>query len=213
MGIKVLLVDDEQLIREGLKIILDTYEDLEIVGQATNGYEAFKWCHEHKVDLVLMDIRMPQCDGVKATKLIKESYPHIKVLILTTFADVDYITDALKYGALGYLLKDSDYDLIYQSIKAAYCGNVVIHPQVATKILTQSTVKVNLEEISQKFCLTEQEIKMIAEVAEGKSNKELAELFFLSEGTVKNQISQILGKLNLKNRTQLTIFAYNQGIK
>jgi len=213
MAIKVLLVDDERLIREGLKIILDTYHDLEIVGQAENGFEAYKCCKDYEVDLVLMDIRMPECDGVKATKMIKEGFPEIKVLILTTFDDVDYITDALRYGALGYLLKDSDYELIYQSIKAAYQGNVVIHPQVASKILTHTITKVDLTGVGKKFGLTEQELKMISQVAEGKSNKEIAQGFYLTEGTVKNQMSQILAKLNLKNRTQLTIFAYEQGIK
>lgn len=212
MAMKVLLVDDERLICEGLKIILDTYEDIEIVGQGANGYEAFQLCKEKDIDIVLMDIRMPKCDGVQATKLIKESFPHIKVLILTTFNDAEYIKDALRYGALGYLLKDSDYDLIYQSIKAAYQGNVVIHPNVANTILSNTFVKVDTKEIAEKFALTEQEIKIMMEVADGKSNKEISEKMYLTEGTIKNHISAILSKLQLKNRTQLTAFAYKQGL-
>jgi len=214
MSIKVLLVDDEKLIRDGLKIILDSYDDIEIVGSACNGMEAYLICGKSFVDIILMDIRMPDFDGVQGTKLIKKEYPSIKIIILTTFSDMEYIQDALHYGASGYLLKDSDYDLIYQSIKTAHVGNVVIHPNVAGKLLNHETIeKHSSKEIQKQYDLSNQDIKIIQAVAEGKSNKEIAEVFYLSEGTIKNSITQILGKLELKNRTQLTIFAYQEKLK
>lgn len=213
MTIKVLLADDEKLIREGLKIILDTYEDIEICGVAGDGLEAFHFCKDSPVDIVLMDIRMPKCDGVKSTKMIKEFYPSIKILILTTFNDIEYIQDAMRYGASGYLLKDSDYDLIYQSIKAAHQGNVVIHPNVADKIINNTMVKTETKKIMETFDLNEREIKIIREIADGKSNREIGVLLCLTEGTIKNHISTILSKLDVKNRTQLSSFAYQEGLK
>jgi DNA-binding NarL/FixJ family response regulator len=122
---KVILVDDEKLVADGLKIILETYEDIEVIATASNGQEALNRCRNHKPDVVLMDIRMPECDGVIGTKLVKKEFKDIKILILTTFNDVQYIHEALKYGASGYILKDSDYDLIYEGIKASLKGNVV----------------------------------------------------------------------------------------
>lgn len=120
--IKVLIVDDEKLIREGLKIILSTHEDIDVVGMCSNGQEALEFIRKNRVDIILMDIRMPICDGVLGTRIIKEEFEDIKVLILTTFDDREYIHEALKYGASGYLLKDSSYDLIYEGIKVAVKG-------------------------------------------------------------------------------------------
>lgn len=117
--IRIAIVDDEKLIREGLKIILSSYEDIDVIDMGENGLDALKICKSHEIDLVLMDIRMPLCDGVEGTRLIKNEFPNTKVLILTTFRDIEYIQEALKNGASGYLLKDSSYDLIYEGIKAA----------------------------------------------------------------------------------------------
>ena len=133
--IKLLIVDDEKLIREGIKIMMSTFADIEVVALAKNGYEALEICKSSPVDIVLMDIRMKTCDGVMGTRLIKEQFSKIKVLILTTFKDKEYIQDALKYGAFGYLLKDSSYDVIYEGIKSAYMGNMVVHPEVAKEML------------------------------------------------------------------------------
>jgi DNA-binding NarL/FixJ family response regulator len=211
--IKVLLVDDEKLIREGLKIILSTYGDLEVVGLCENGEEAFKLCDEIEIDVILMDIRMPKCDGVLGTKLIKEKYNNIKILILTTFNDVEYIQEALKYGASGYLLKDSSYDILHQGINSAHIGNVVVHPEVANKIISNVTKEACSEtEIMTKHGLTLKEVKIIKEIAAGLSNKEIGEALFLSEGTIKNNISVILSKLELKDRTQIVIFAFKSGL-
>jgi DNA-binding NarL/FixJ family response regulator len=213
--IKVMLVDDEKLIRDGLKIILETYDDIEITAVASNGEEALNACREKEPDIILMDIRMPKCDGVLGTKLIKKEFHKVRILILTTFNDVEYIHEALKYGASGYLLKDSDYDLIYEGIKACLKGNVVIHPEVVLKIISENTKYNNnnsLEEIKTKFNLSGKEISIIKEIANGLSNKEIGENLFLTEGTIKNNISNILSKLSLRDRTQLTIFAFKNNI-
>ena len=207
--IKLLIVDDEKLIREGLKIMLSTFEDIEIVGTAENGYKALEVCKSNDVDIVLMDIRMKECDGVMGTRLIKEQFTKVKVIILTTFKDKDYIEQALKYGAFGYMLKDSSHDVIYEGIKSAYKGNVVVHPDVATAMIGNSK---NIKKDIDKYQLTEKEIKIIGSIAKGLTNKEISEEVFLSEGTVKNNITNILSKLELRDRTQIAIFAFKNGI-
>lgn len=206
--IKIAIIDDEKLIREGLKIILSTYDDIDVVAMGENGYEALEICKSNDVDLILMDIRMPLCDGVKGTKLIKDELPDTKVLILTTFKDIEYIQEALKNGASGYLLKDSSYDLIYEGIKAALIGNIVIHPDVANNILNYSPIQITPKEVCKEFNLSEKECYIIEYIAEGLSNKEIGEKLFLSEGTIKNNVSTILSKLELRDRTQIVVFAF-----
>lgn len=213
--IKVLLVDDEKMITSGLMIILQTYEDIQVVGTASNGEEALHACIREKPHVVLMDIRMPKCDGVLGTKLIKEKFDDVRILILTTFNDVEYIHEALKFGASGYILKDSDYDSIYEGIKACVKGNVVVNPEVATKIINENVkynAKSSMEKVKREFELSDKEISIIREVANGLSNKEIGDKLFLSEGTIKNNISMILSKLALRDRTQLTIFAFKNNI-
>lgn len=206
--IRIAIIDDEKLIREALKIILSTYDDIDVVAMGQNGYEALEICKSNDVDLVLMDIRMPLCDGVKGTKLIKDELPDTKVLILTTFKDIEYIQEALKNGASGYLLKDSSYDLIYEGIKAALMGNIVIHPDVANNILNYSPIQITPKEVCKQFNLSEKECDIIEYIAEGLSNKEIGEKLFLSEGTIKNNVSTILSKLEIRDRTQIVVFAF-----
>lgn len=211
----VMLVDDEKLVRTGMEMILNTYEDINVISTAANGEEALMECRKNEPDVILMDVRMPKCDGVLGTKLIKNEFENVKILILTTFNDVEYIHEALNYGASGYLLKDSDYDLIYEAIKGCIKGNVVINQQVASKILNENinyNKKSNIEEIKNNNDLNDKEINIIREVANGLSNKEISEKLFLSEGTIKNNISNILNKLSLRDRTQLTIFAFKNNI-
>lgn len=210
--IKIAIIDDEKLIREGLKIILSTYDDIDVVAMGENGHEALELCKSMEINLVLMDIRMPICDGVKGTKLIKNDFPDIKVLILTTFKDIEYIQEALKNGASGYLLKDSSYDLIYEGIKAAVTGNIVIHPDVATNILNFTPIEIDLKEICHRYDLTHKECDIIKYIADGLSNKEIGENLYLSEGTIKNNVSTILSKLGLRDRTQIVVFAFKNNL-
>lgn len=209
--IKILIVDDEKLIREGLKIMLSTFEDIEVVDTAENGYKALEICRTEDIDVVLMDIRMKDCDGVMGTRLIKEQFTKIKVIILTTFNDKEYIQDALGYGAFGYMLKDSSHQVIYEGIKAAYMGNMVVHPEVANKILTKSSYENKSKELG-KYNFSEKEIEIIKYIAKGLSNKEISEELYLSEGTIKNNITNILSKVSLRDRTQIAIFAFKNGM-
>ncbi len=206
--IKIAIIDDEKLIREGLKIILSTYDDIDVVAMGENGYEALELCKSDKIHLVLMDIRMPDCDGVEGTRIIKEEFPNTKVLILTTFKDIEYIQEALKNGASGYLLKDSSYALIYEGIKAAISGNIVIHPDVANNILNYSPIEKSENEICMEYDLNEKECQIIKYISNGLSNKEIGKRLFLSEGTIKNNVSTILSKLDLRDRTQIVAFAF-----
>lgn len=212
--IKIIIADDEKLIREGLEIILSSYNDIEVVGLCENGKEAYEFCISNEVNIVLMDIRMDECDGVLGTKLIKELNNEIKVLILTTFKDSEYIKDALKYGASGYLLKDSSYDLIHGGIKAAYEGNIVVHPDVASKLIVkeQDDNEEDTEKVKDSNRLTDRDVDIIKAIANGLSNKEIGEKLFLTEGTVKNNITNILSKLSLRDRTQIAIFAFKNNI-
>ena len=213
--IKVMLVDDEQLIRSGLKIMLETYPDIEVIHQAGNGREAFECCQIEVPDVVLMDIRMPDSTGIEGTKLIKEAYPEVKIVMVTTFQDTEYIVEAMQYGASGYLLKDSSYEAIYDGIKVALSGKVVMDATVSEKLVMQPKVpasSIEKTDIS-SFGLTDREIELIRLVSQGLNNKEISEALFLSEGTVKNNISTILSKLALRDRTQLVIFAYDHHIR
>lgn len=206
---KVLIVDDEQLIRSGLAILLGSYSDLEVVGQASNGLEAFQFVKETypEVDIVLMDIRMPEVNGIEGTRMILQEYPQIKILILTTFQDTEYIEEAMKLGASGYLLKDSSHQEIYEGLKLARSNKVVLDQQVSNHFLTASQEKQCAIDLSH-FDLNDKEIEIIKLIAKGLNNKEIAQTMFLSEGTVKNNVSYILNKLELRDRTQLAIFVF-----
>ena len=213
--IKVMLVDDEQLIRSGLKIMLETYPDIEVIHQAGNGREAFECCQIEVPDVVLMDIRMPVSTGIEGTKLIKEAYPDVKIVMVTTFQDTEYIVEAMQYGASGYLLKDSSYEAIYDGIKVALSGKVVMDATVSEKLVMQPKAQPTTDQQTDisSLGLTEREIELIRLVSQGLNNKEISEALFLSEGTVKNNISTILSKLALRDRTQLVIFAYDHHIR
>ncbi len=208
--IKIAITDDEALIREGLEIILGAQPDIEVVALCANGKEAAEACRQHELDLVLMDIRMPEYDGIFGTKEIRKVHgDKVKILILTTFQDTEYIREALQEGASGYLLKDSSYDVIVNGIRSAVSGNNVFHPDVVNKIMNDAPVSTFQREA---YDLSEREVEFIQKVAQGLTNQEIADELFLSTGTVKNAISVILHKLDLRDRTQLAIFAYQKDL-
>lgn len=210
--INLLIVDDEKLIREGLKILLSVNKDINVVGLCSHGLEAVQKCKECDVDVVLMDIRMEKCDGVLGTKYIKALNKDIKVVILTTFKDDEYIKSALAYGASGYILKDSSSEKIYETIRSAYVGNVVVDNEIADIVFNDSTLKDSGQKAIKEFNLTNKELDIIRLIAEGLSNKEIGEKLYLTEGTIKNNISKILSKLFLRDRTQIAIFAYKNNL-
>jgi DNA-binding NarL/FixJ family response regulator len=204
--IKILLVDDEILIRRGLKALLKLEESLEIVGEAENGEIAISQIEKLQPDVVLMDVRMPVMDGVAATREINRRFPNIKVLILTTFNDDEYVTQALKYGAAGYLLKDTPSEELAQGIRFVNKGYTQLGPGIGKKTISQ--IPVNHPDPPQSWQeLTPREQEILKLIASGASNKEIAQSLYLSEKTVKNYVTSILGKLDLRDRTQAAIFA------
>ena len=211
--IRLIIADDEMLIRTGLKIMLEASGNVEVLALAENGRAAFEACTIHRPDVVLMDIRMPESNGIEGTKLIKEAFPEVKVLIVTTFQDTEYIVEAVQNGASGYLLKDSSPDAILDGIKVALSGKVVMDTVISEALLTNTSVEKEESFDAEKWGLTTREVELIAQVEKGLSNKEIAQTLFLSEGTVKNNISTILSKLELRDRTQLVIFAYENKLK
>ncbi len=204
--IKVLIVDDQALIREGLNMMLSLYEELKVVGEATNGKEAVDLVEEKEIDVVLMDIRMPIMDGVEATRVIKERHPYIKILILTTFNEDEYIFQGLNNGADGYVLKDVSSKELVNSIKSIYKGNMLFHGEVAKTIAGAVKGNVNMQREEDIFNnLTPREMEIARLIGEGKSNKEISEILYITEGTVKNHVTKILDKMDLRDRTQLAI--------
>ncbi|MBG9981156.1 response regulator transcription factor [Facklamia sp. DSM 111018] len=208
---KILLVDDETLIRSGLAILLQSFSELEIIGQASNGKEAFAFCQAQRPDCILMDIRMPEMNGIEATQRIHELDPSIKILILTTFQDSEYISQALQYGASGYLLKDSSHQEIAEAISTLMQGNMVFDGKISHHLVLQKSLSQSFK--PQNYQLKEKEVEIIRLVASGLNNQEIADQLYLSLGTVKNNVSLILDKLELRDRTQLAIFAFEKGIK
>ena len=207
--IKVLLADDQELIRQSRSFVMSRQEDIEMVGTAANGREALELVEEKQPDVVLLDIRMPEMDGVECTRRIKQEFP---VIILTTFDDDDYVFDALRYGASGYLLKGVSVDGLTNAVREAARGGSIIAPDVASKVLqmfsrmARGDVQVRVDK-KNALELTKMEWQVIREVGCGLSNKEIAGRLYLSEGTVRNYISSILRKLELRDRTQLAIWA------
>lgn len=214
--IKVLIADDQELIRQSLQIVLSIKEGISVIGTAENGKKVMEFLKKEKPDVILMDIRMPEMDGVQCTKAIKERYPEVKIIILTTFDDDEFVFSALKYGASGYLLKGISMDELDKAIHTVYKGGAMINPEIATKVveqfseMAQSNYDIMIEAQNVED-ITEAEWDIIKLIGWGLSNREIADKVMLSEGTVRNYISTILSKLNLRDRTQLAIWEVQSG--
>ncbi|WP_236336852.1 response regulator [Paenibacillus auburnensis] len=209
---EILIVDDQGIVRDGLKMILSLYEEIAIVGEAANGEELLTLLQSKVPDVILMDIRMPVMNGIEATAIVKQLYPGVKVIILTTFDEDEYIFDGLRSGADGYILKDSDSKEIIKCIRAANEGNLLLHPQVTTRIVNalhaippkpaeQAAAKPDIRQL-----LTPREMDVAEQVMQGKSNKAIGQALFVTEGTVKNYVSHILDKLQLSSRSELILY-------
>lgn len=195
---KILIADDDPLVCQSLSVMLGSEKDFDIVGTAGNGKEALEFCREEAPDVVLMDIRMPVMDGIESTRRIKSEFPHIQVMMLTTFRDEPNIRAALQAGAKGYLIKSTAFSHMAEQLRALYAGSSVLDEHVMQTLVEPRAFR--LEQLS------EREHAIAERVAQGLSNKEIAEYLFLSVGTVRNTLSVILDKLELRDRTQLAIY-------
>ncbi len=229
--IRVLIVDDQTLVREGLRKLLELEPDLEIVGTASNGEAALKFVEQLYAqsappDVILMDIRMPRLDGIAATRAIKARWPVAHIVILTTFDDVELIQGGLQAGALGYLLKDATSEQLASSVRAAARGQVLLQPDIASKAFSAFSIATPPKPVAQPpknsasemssmeyvEALTEREREILALVAKGASNRQIGETLYITEGTVKNHMSNILSKLGLRDRTQAALYAREMGL-
>lgn len=208
--IKVVIADDQMILNESLKVIIEQDHDIEVVGMAENGNEALKLCDEQSPDLVLMDLKMPVCDGVKSTGLIKRKHPETKVLILTTFIDDQSVNQALKNGADGYILKNIKPFELREAIKSTIRGLNVIKEDVFSILVRQLDSRptfAHLNTNGHDIDLNEKEIQIIQKIVQGRSNKEIASSMYLSEARIKSILSDIFIKLKMQDRLQLAVFA------
>ena len=207
--IRVLLVDDQRLMRDGLRTLLELETDLEIVGEAEHGEAAVEGYRQHNPDVVLMDIRMPKMNGVEATRRIKSDWPSAKILILTTFDDDEYVFEGLRAGASGYLLKDVSGSELADAIRTVASGGALIEPSVARKVVAEfarlTPTSSSIGDLADP--LSEREIDILKVLAKGFTNKEIAAHLHLAEGTVKNYVTSILGKIGARDRTQAALRA------
>jgi DNA-binding NarL/FixJ family response regulator len=228
-SIRVLVVDDQSLIREGLAIILDTQPDIDVIGQAENGRQAVKLVEQLNPDVILMDIRMPLMDGIKATRQILESHPQCKVLILTTYNEDDLIFDGFRAGAVGYLLKDITRRGLAEAVRGASRGEAQIDPAIASQVLAEFQRMANAlhrlsprdsptlpggetRELPPMETLTPREETILDLLTEGLTNAGIAARLHLTEGTVKNYVSEILSKLHANDRTHAVVLAIRHGL-
>ncbi len=209
---RVLICDDQALIRDGLEMLLRLEKDIEVVGQAQDGMEGIELAAQHQPDLVLMDLKMPGVNGIEATRQIRARYPAIKVLVLTTYDDDEWVFDAIRAGASGYLLKDTPREDVIRAVRGTFEGKSFVDPAVAGKLLgqvaEQQTQPVTL--LTDK--LTPREVDVLKLMARGFTNPEIAARLYLSEGTVRNHVSAILAKLDVADRTQAAVIAIQHGL-
>ncbi len=210
--IRVLICDDQAIIRDGLEMLLKLENDIEVVGLAQDGAEAVELTAKHSPDLVLMDLKMPGVNGVEATRQIHAQHPESKVLILTTYDDDEWLFDAIRAGAAGYLLKDTPREKVIEAIRGTVEGKTFVDPAVAGRLLEQAASQQAQPSTTLTEKLTEREIDVLCLMARGLDNVDIAARLHLSEGTVRNHVSAIFAKLDVSNRTQAAIIAIQHGL-
>jgi NarL family two-component system response regulator LiaR len=214
LTVRVLICDDQTVVREGLAAILSTDPEIQVVGLAGNGQDALALVAEMEPDVVLMDLKMPVLNGVQATQRLQQSHPAVNVLVLTTYADDQWVLDAVRAGAAGYLLKDTRRDLLVSAIKGTAEGQSYLDPAIAGKVMQQAAT--SPEQIRQRLpeaeALTEREQEVLALLAQGHSNPEIARRLHLAAGTVRNYVSVIFQKLGVSDRTQAAVVAVQHGL-
>lgn len=209
--INILIAEDQELVRQGLKLMIETDAEFRVTAEAGNGQEAVDLCQSHRFDLIILDIRMPVMNGLEAARVIRNQFSDMIILMLTTFNDEEYVLEALKNQANGYLLKDGNAEELIRSIRSALNGGLAIEDHVAAKVMPK-LMQYQTETPEVEASLTERELDIIARIGEGKNNQEIASELYLSVGTIKNLISGILTKLDLRDRTQIAIYALKHGV-
>lgn len=212
--IRILLVDDQALFREGLRTLLSMHADIEIAGEAADGDAAVRQARDLKPDVALMDLRMPGLGGVEATRRIRDESPACRVIVLTTFDDDDDVFDALRAGAVGYLLKDAPQEKLVEAIRLASRGESFLQPCIATKVVAEFSRLSSTHPADRRLVntLSERELEVLQHLARGKSNRQIAASLYITEGTVKNHMTNILGKLGVADRTQAALKARELGL-
>ncbi|MGW3913028.1 response regulator [Streptomyces sp. NPDC005070] len=213
--IRVLIADDQQMVRQGFTVLLNTYPGIEVIGQAVDGLDAVRQVAELAPDVVLMDIRMPELGGIEATRRITTDTPHIKVLVLTTFDLDEYVYEALRAGASGFLLKDASAEQLAEAVRVVAAGDALLAPGITRRLIAEfsrlgTTPRAPLKQ--RVGDLTERETEVLAHIAQGLSNAEIAQRLVVAEQTVKTHVGRILVKLGLRDRTQAAVFAYESGL-
>ncbi|WP_078596287.1 response regulator [Evansella clarkii] len=209
--IRILLAEDQGMVRQGLKLMVETDVELKVTGEASNGKEAVTLCEKQHFDVIVLDIRMPEMNGLEAARIIHSRWPDRKVLMLTTFNDDEYALEALKSGASGYMLKDAEPHDLIKAIRSCLAGGLSLQDQVAAKVMPR-LIKQQTGSQEVDPSITPRELDIIRRIGEGRSNKEISEELSLSVGTIKNNISIILDKLELRDRTQIAIYAIRHNV-
>lgn len=210
--IKIMIADDQVLLRKSIAQLISIDDDIEVVCMAGNGREAVENCKKYQPDIVMLDIEMPEMNGLEALRQIKKEYAHIKIIILTTFENRENIIKSFVYGVDGYLTKDIDPNELISALKCVYQGLTVIHQSVKN-IMVEKFNKAAMNEKKYEGVLNDEELEMIKNIVAGKSNKELGDIFNYTEGTIKNKVSKIYDKLNISDRLHLAIYAIENGIE
>ncbi len=207
----ILLVDDHEVVRQGVRAFLEAHAEFEVVGEAQNGAEAVKMAEEHIPNVVLMDLIMPGMDGVEATRLIKNVSPRTQIVVLTSYHEDEHIFPALQAGALSYLLKDVKMDELAEAVKKAALGEAVLHPHVAARVIQEIHID-KKDQYNPLSYLTNREMEILKLIADGSNNTEIAKQLVISMHTVKGHVSNILSKLHLADRTQAAVYAWQKGV-